>query len=727
MSSFFALPNLVSSAVEPCVPWEFSGNIPESVRGKEGKKHRDAWINDTATQAQAYSAFEGVNPDRRVSEDKGPEEGNPPFRMHAFIGDYEIPASEEELATGISRISFVPNYYERSLSGNVHLVWLLEKPVTFPNRKFAEEFLKLALSRMRADAVLACLDKPAWGEPNKYYTNSGDWKVIDAGVRISSGLVDGWIVEVAEKHKWKKDRGSVNLPLPVVYSALLKKWPQMNWRGDFVEGSQGPSFWIEGSTSPKSAIAKPTGLFTFSAHQTKPFYSWTDLLGKDFVEKHAAELMGKAVEGIHHDGSSYYRQDGHGLWKPFGKEDIILHLGTDRGLSAVKDGGPSEVSRALAYVHNWHGIDGAAPFVFQPTGVIKRSGGTFLNTFSRKALRPSDETGVWGPGGNFPFLSQVMQGFFHPDSVPANPLDYWLSWLKRFYEGAITNNLESGQNVFILGGAGIGKTFLSQGLLSELFGGHVPAENYLMGQTSFNSELFESALWTIDDTGSTIDGATHKKFSSMTKKMAANTSFHYHQKFRIPCVVDWLGRVVITANADEESMRIVPNLAQTILDKIMIFRAASVSPVAYPTREECKRIIAREAPYFARYLLDYVVPQECLGTARFGINSYLESSLVTAANQSSDSAGFQELVEHWKEVHFTANPNQREWAGSATDFNVSVQGISGLAEACGRLTPKQISAGFQQLKAAGADLDSRQHGIIRHWVIPNDKFKRDPR
>lgn len=718
---FFALRNLVSSETTPVTPWLYTQAAPDHVKGKENKTARDRWINSNETSAQVYSAFEGVNPSVRISKPKvGADEGNPPFKLHAFIADIDCAVSQDELAAGIARLAFSPNYYEKTLSGNARLVWLLEKPVSFPNRNFAVEFLKLAAARLHPENVAAGFDKPAWEEPNRYYTNSGEWLMISAEARIPASLVDGWVVEVAEKHLWRKDRGAVDLPLPVVYTELLKKYPSMNWPEDFIEGSQGPSFWLESSTSPKSAVVKPTGMFTFSAHQSKPFYPWADLLGKDFVERHAAELMGKAVEGIYHDGTKYYRKDGHGAWKCFSKEDIILHLSTDRGLSAVKDGGASEVNRAVSFIHNWQGIDGAAPFVFQPSGLIKKANGAFLNTHTRRALRPVEERAEWGPGGKMPFISNLFDHLFHPESRPLRPLDYWLSWLSRFYRGAYENNLESGQNVFLLGGPGIGKTFLSQGLLPHLLGGGAGAEGYLMGESNFNSELFESALWTIDDNSATVDASTHRKFSAMIKKMAANSTFSYHAKFRVPCSVDWLGRVFVTANGDEQSAQIVPNLGINILDKLSLYRGTDVPSVTFPDRRGCLALIRDESPVLARFLLDYQIPAHCVGSARFGVKSYHETTLLKTAEQSSATAGFREILEHWRKMFFGEKKDLKVWRGSAFKLLLEFNSDQSFAAAVRGMTGTSVGRNLMAVKAAGMKIESVGGANTREWIIYKD-------
>lgn len=725
---FFALPNLISTQVTPVeAPWIFSADVPPEVRGKEGKKARDKWISDQTTKHQCYSAFEGVNAFQRVAESKGAQEGNPPLKIHAFVADIDAQVSEDELAAGIARLGeFVPNYLERTLSGNARLIWLFEKPVLVPNTRFAVEFLKYALVHGRFEQVAAALDKPAWETPNRYYTNSGEWRQIDPDRRIPHALLQGWVVEVAEKHAWKKDRGSLEIPLPIVWTELQKKYPTAaSWPGDFAEAAQGPSFWIPGSESPKSAIVKTTGLYTFAAHAHKPFFSWADLLGKDFVDRYAAEQLGKAVEDIYHDGRIYYRKDGHQNWKGFSKEDIMLHLATDRGLSTVKDGGmPSEINRAISYIQNWHGVEGAAPFAYQKTGIIKVNGKSFLNTHTRRVLTPAQEPAVWGPDGNFPFLSKFFDGFFHPQSKPGNPLQFWLAWLARTYVSAYELCLESGQNVIIMGPPGVGKSFLNQFVLPMLMGGAAEAQAFMLGQTAFNSQLFEYAIWTIDDNSVTLDARSLRHWGSTLKKMAANQVHEFNEKYRSACQVEWRGRVCVTANADEHSASIVPDLSISIMDKLSLYRTADQPPVVFPPRKELVKLVMAELPYFARFLLDYVAPEYTQGTARFGTKAYHDESIVRVADHSSSTASFAEILDEWRRGWFGDHPGEKSWVGNSTKLLMAMHSNEALAQSALRgATPREILRQLGSLAAKGLPWLRSEDAIgahgesSRNWVV----------
>ena len=706
-----SIPNLVSTSVELIAPWEFKGLVPADVRGPKAKKARSAWMQNPETQHSAYSGWEGLNPSLRLSD---APDGNPPYALRALVGDYESSVGPEELAAGLRRIgqAFAPMWQETSLSGYAHFVWPLEKPILVPNRAFAVALLEFILKEMKLQNFVVGLDVPAFTSPERYYTNSCGWRKVSDNV-LPHDLVAGWVMKVAEKFTFK-GQGAVKIPLDVVWSEIQRKFPGVDWPGDFVVGSQGPSFFVSGSSSPKSAIVKEEGIYTFSQHATKPWWSWKDLLGAAFVSNYESRALGAAVEGIFHDGQSYWRCTGRGIWRPYTKEDTASHLKLAKGLSSqAARGEGSEVERALEHIRTWNDVVGAAPFVFRPAGALEVGHrDRVLNTFTRRVISPVDGPVKWGPGGQFPFISEYIGGLLDP----VEQLDFLLAWMKRFYEGALNLSLEGGQNVFLVGPVGTGKTLFSTVLLARLVAGHAPAENYLLGKTDFNSQLFEHALWTVDDTSANDDAPTHRKFSSIVKRMAANTTFEYHAKFRVPTQVHWRGRVVITLNSDEESIRLLPDLDISILDKLMIFRASN-RRMPFGSNKEVEAQIDRELPYFARYLLDYEVPERCKGSSRFGVAPYHEASLVRVAQLTSGLNSFLEILEDWRAEYFAEH--SEPWVGTAHQFLVELHRDAAKSTVLRGLNIQRVMMQLSALRRKGYPLsadDSASEGM-RLWTI----------
>lgn len=709
----FALPNLTSLSTSPCVPWTFTASVPENVKGKAGKEARDKWINNPDTEHQVYSLIEGINGSMRVSKPKGPAEGNPPYRIHGLVGDYDAQIPIEELEAGFARLEGkTPQYFERTLSGQCRFLWAFESPIAVPSWDFAVEFLKLARKAIKAELLTVNLDVPAWDSPSRYYTNSGEWMKCSEYV-VPSALVQGWLFEVCKKHQWKKEGNSIEIPLPVVWEELKKLYPAHGWENEFAIDTQGPSFWVEGSSSPKSAIVKSTGLYTFSANAAKPFWSWQDLLGASFCAEYKTKATGKAVENIYHDGSKYWVKDGLSCWRPYAKEDVVSYLNIIRGLSNERyRGAPSEVDEAMMFIRHWQPIDGAAPFVFQSYGIYTDGGPRFLNTHTRRVLTPAEGEASWGAGGQFPWLSVYYDYLFDP----IEQKDHFLAWLRRFYESAYQLKLNRGQNVFLIGPAGTGKTLLSQNILTKLMSGSAEAQKYLLGETNFNSQLFETALWTVDDNSSTVTASSHSLFSSAIKKMASNQTFEYHAKFRVPTSVNWLGRVFVTANDDEESLRIIPDLEISALEKSSLFRTTKV-PFNFPPTEELEVIIRRELPFFARWLLDWTPPEHTQGSNRYGVKAYHEPSLLQKAEHSSRSNAFSEILDDWAADWFKDHPTIEYWEGISFALLKELNSDDGRRASIKNLTTDTVARQLAALKSKGHPIEALTKGSMRVWRI----------
>lgn len=740
------LKNLSSTVVNFSNPWEFvpSGPIPEEIRKK--KSFRDKWINDPETEWNCFSCWEGLTAGQRISvpgvnKDGTDREENPPQLCHGFVVDYDTPLEDEEILSGFTRMSpFQPNYYCRSLSGNCHLVFLFDKPVRIGSFALAKEFLKVVAEKTRVSSALPSFDD-AFFIPGKYYTNGADWKDVNP-VRISNAVGLGWVIEASKKINYAEK--GYNVPLDIVKTELLKnpKFAQL-WDGiEFVLGAQGPTWWVEESQSPKSAIVKESGMFTFSSHAVKEFYTWGELIGFSFVDQYRANFIGNAVEGIYFDGRQFWREINRGDWKAFSKDDILHFLRVTRGLSdkVAKGDKGSELDLAYEFLIDHHNIEGAAPFVFKPNGLMTVNSKPFLNIHTARVLRPVDQKTEWGHPDHFPFLSQFFGApstVSKDDSLPRFfkgghvALDTFISWLAHFYRTGHELNLSSGLNIFIAGPVGVGKTLVNRAIIGGVMNGYREAKEYLMGEDSFGAELFSVAHWVVDDGTMSTSLTAHRLWGEMIKRMAANKTFRYHEKFRTPLQVDWQGRVVSTLNNDEESARLLPDLQRSLLDKIGLWATTDKATVSFPSEAELRAILDRELPYFARFLLEWQTPTHCLlrrpdGSVDYrfgGVRPWHDPTLVQHANQSSRTAGFVEILEDWKEDYFkTANETRKgerviSWTGSAFQLRKIMCANPATQDALRGTDNGDIGRLLAQLKTKGYPIEAEDKGDIRVWTI----------
>lgn len=719
---FFALKNLGTLAAEPCNPWEFSGleRVPEKCF--KDKAARTAWMLLPGTNFNAYSGFEGVNANQRVKSGTATEDGNPPLCQHAFVADIDFPLSETEVQAAIGRMDPKPNWLERSLSNNWRMVWLFEKPVQFPSYDFAVFWLS-KLEDILPFRQAAGVDAGAVTAPERYFTNGCKWERVH-DLPVPHSLLLGQLQKVSEKFNWSGPELGITIPLDVVSTELRKKFPRFHeWEGGFVLDSMGPTFWVDGSTSPKSATVRATGIQTFSSHATKPFSNWSELLGHDFVKKFKLEEMGKAIEGVFYDGKSFIRKNGSGEWVWEDMSGVGLHLRVARGMSDRRSKGQnfSPVDSAITAIKDTALVTSAGSFAGYQKGVMNYNGHRYLNIHNRDVLAPAGETALWGPTGPFPFISAFFQNFF---SSPEQ-LDFYLSWLSRFYKSAHQRDPRAGQAVFLFGPPNRGKTFLTSGILGPLMGGHAEAKEWLLGEDAFNSELFECLVWSIDDgsIGASAHMMTH--FSEMVKRCVANKSFRSNEKFRKAGQVQWQGRIHATGNVDPESLRRIPNMDLSMREKVCLFRAADSRDDGwrFPDEGIIRETRNRELPCFARFLLDYQIPPQCLsGDERYGVKEYHEKSLLTEANHSSSSGAFAEIVDEWQREYFTVRePHAVQWIGTSLQFHKSVLQDHSMSEAMRPYNLQSVSRMLSSLAVKGVfDIEISGDELRRLFIIKRD-------
>lgn len=723
----FYLRNLSSIATEPGKPWEFTAldRVPVQCLGKEGKKARNDWITGPKTDFFCYSMFEGVNPNLRIRAPGKDEDGNPVVAMYGLAVDYDYPLTEEEIEAALNRMppDLRPQWREKTLSGNLRLVWVFFQPLLIPTHSFVIKLLE-TLDQIIPFRQLAGIDEGALKAPERYYTNGCVWKQINP-LPFPHAMLLGHVIKFSEKFDWKgPEFAYTGIPLDIVAAQLKEKYPRFSeWPGDFVEGAQGPSFWLDGSTSPKSAMVRPGGMATFANHaHGKGFFHWPELIGADFCDRYKIEQIGKASDGIFYDEKHYFSRNTEGTWCIDPKENIILLLRQERGLSDARKKGAltSEVEQALVQIQRRNRIKVAAPFPFYPEGRVHLLGETVLNLHTRKALSPAEQPGP------FPFISEFLKTLFDP----AEQLEFFISWLAYFYRSCYLRSPRSGHAVYIAGGTNVGKTFLNRAIVGGLVGGFAEAHAHITGEDKFNQELFEYALWCIDDGSIASNFAAHRRCTEMMKRIVANPTMRCNGKFLKANTTKWQGRLMVSCNLDPESIRMLPDLDLSTREKVMLLRTHSVAQVKFLQPEEMSEMLKRELPYFARYLLDFQIPAHCLSDdPRFGVQPYLEKSLVDTANQSSVSGAFSEILEEWMRVYFMEQePQAEKWEGTALQLYKSILMDHTLVEAMkpfnvqsvGRMMVSLVSKNFFGITVGGEET-RRIFVIPRHARFPLPK------
>jgi len=716
----YAIKNLSSNKTEPSEPW----NIKTVAPPKPQWAHRDL-------DHCFYSGFEGVMSGIRI------DKSNPAMRLHWIVADYDGQIDQSMCDNVLNRtIDFRPQYICRTISGGVRLLWRLETPFPLQCNDLTIRLMQHVRKKLGLFKVMIGLDTPAFDNPCQYCEAGTNWDRLSSDV-IPPAYMTQWAIESSDKYDWKTF--GPDIALETLEEEVHRQFPG-RWDGPFEYGARGIRFWDQSADNESAAVVRDSGMQCFTGHLA--FVPWLSILGGAFVRKFEADRIGGAVAEIFFDGRDYWWQRSNNEWVSCNKSDISLHLKVSNGLSASipRDANCSEVERALFSIQQQQYISCAAPLIHRSKGIVHLNGLRVLNTSTVKLLQPADldpqgrdgspshppesvpslapEGGagapstlisdlcpltsdlcsdsttpilhysdLCNPASRFPWLYSYFSTLFDP----TEQLDYFYAWLRRWYKSALGNRMLPGQASFFAGAPNTGKTLLSTLILSRIFGGHTDASSFLSGDDNFNSHLFQSAVWAVDDVVPLTDRKSHMKFSALIKKMAANRTFSVREKFKVDKTIEWNGRVVVTCNTDPESIRILPDVDLSNRDKINLFKVADRDTFTFP--KNAAEIIQAELPFFLRWLLDWQPPDHVLGDSRYGVRTYCVASLFEAARHSSSAYSFLEVL-----LKFFEGQMSDVWTGSATELlSAMLNDQDGLAGIASKYTPRQVGRELSKL------------------------------
>jgi hypothetical protein len=645
------------------------------------------WCHDSKTEHVFYTLAE---PEFKSMRSSGK---NQIKFLHGVIADYD--GSPEKIQADLLKLDFpngkAPTWVTTTFSGKARLIWAFERPVPVFTNDVMDKFKQLLLIDLKVNKLLSGLDEGAWENPHTPFELGTHWRQPYGDTRISSSLVMAMLHEAATKAKFKVDGPTI--PLEVIAAEVDRRWPN-RWTGAFVDGAKGIRFWDHRADNPTGCTIRTNGVIAYTGECK--FMHWSEILGNEFVAQYQVSRIGTAIDGTYYDGKHYWQKTDAGTWASFCGQQTGRRLSVKNRLSAQsKKGSASEVSAAITSIEDMKGVDGAFPCLFMKEEVVSDGARNYLNISRAHTFPTTGSRRKWGDG--FPWMAEYLIGLFGQ-----NQLDVFLSWLARFYNNARLGTPKKGHALFIAGDVSAGKTLLAQRIIGEMMGGWQEATSYLLGSTSFNEELFYHPVWTVDDAVAASDSKRHTAYSQMVKKIVANPYQEFHPKFKKAVSFRFNGRLIVTMNSDPVSIGMLPNIEQSILDKLVILKAEKPGT----SFDGADGKVRQELPAFCDYVSNWVTPDwlltkpdECV---RFGHDSWQHPELLSTALDSSPSAGLMELLGMWRPQFFRLT-DAMTWQGSASQLLVSLKSTQSISSIVDSIAPNRVSVGkhLQQLIAQG--------------------------
>jgi hypothetical protein len=617
------------------------------------------WCSDSNTAHVFYSMCEGDNPNVRISSD------NPVNKVSGIVADYDAPVDWDIVDKLIKAQckELAPTWRSKTQSGYIRLVWEFETTLPIAADLY-DAFIKKLGQHIGVDRVFAGFDAASY-RPNQYFELGTEWK--KTGEPIKKEVYTTCLLKAVNQNP--PQAAGTTVPIDVVAKEVEERFPN-RWQGDFTVGARGPLFWIDDDIDRDGCEVIEEGVICYSDRAGTGFVTWKDIFGKKFVEEYETRKMGQLLDLYWFNGKNYYTLN-NGSTQQIPKDQLCLELRQAGFSPRPRRGQPlSEMESALLTIAQRNRIDEVAPVVFSDQRVVEYNSHRILNNANIYPVQPAES----GDPANWPFLDKWLSQLFANGKIETK--FYFYAWMRRFYMAVLDKKFAQGQALLLVGKTNKGKSLLSNRVISALVGGFADASDYLSGQTNFNKDLARVAAWVIDDTTSAASFQDQRRATELIKRSVANPRIEYHAKYVDAVSVPWTGRVIMSLNMDANSLSVIPALDSSNKDKLMALRISEKATSKFPPNSEVEEIISRELPHFAKWLIDWEVPKEIKGASRFGVASYIDKTIESAAYDNSSRSTVAELVEFFvkRAREYFTNPI---WRGTLTEFQGSILEFNG--------------------------------------------------
>ena len=503
------------------------------------------WAMDPNTQHCHFSGTIGENPNARVSNQ------NPPEFSVAFVADFDDTFDREILSKKIARAKYPPTYISKTKSNRLRAVWEFESPARFSgDASLAREFFRVLGKHLKLSNFYTGLDIKSY-EPTQIYDIGSNWE--RTGAKLPPPIITDVLFEAINSNK--KYHEASQIPWEAIRDEVSRKYGdkvRLHRNAAFSPGERCNAFWLDGINDSAAYIFE-AGIYSYSQNR---FAHWDEILGETFVNEFRAATRDNVTKDWFVCDSVIYEVIGDRVHKR-GREwfgDFLEVTGVQK----------KDKSGYLQFLRQSKSVDAVGPVVYGAQPVAKSGGSRILNTSRIRLTQPEP--------GEFDAWTELLAHLFKNDDESRFHI---LRWIQHAYESARLVSLGKpgtrGLALFLCGGKGSGKSLLSSAISEGIFGGHSDPEDWFMGMTPFNEELFEKFIWNLDDPVSMSGGSkARRQFTNRVKKAVAASSATVTAKGRKSFDTKWFGRIIASCNDDPDSIQALPDSKGAAEDKTLI-------------------------------------------------------------------------------------------------------------------------------------------------------------
>jgi hypothetical protein len=179
----------------------------------------------------------------------------------------------------------------------------------------------------------------------------------------------------------------------------------------------------------------------------------------------------------------------------------------------------------------------------------------------------------------------------------------------------------------------------------------------------------------------------------------------------------------MSLNMDINSLSVIPSLDSSNRDKLMALRVSDGATSDFPRNSVLEKTIEDELPFFAKFLIDWVIPKGVEDVGRFGVQSFIDTTIADAAYDNSSRSTIAELVEFFVKRCRELNDAMTHWIGTLTEFQVALHDFNNGRNVGMSNNLEFVRRGMATLEESGKNnshvrpIQSRGRGGGKIWEI----------
>jgi hypothetical protein len=341
---------------------------------------------------------------------------------------------------------------------------------------------------------------------------------------------------------------------------------------------------------------------------------------------------------VYHFQGTYFVPSSKGGWYPTnekGAKQYLLKNHGIRGDRIMRDDALTQIDDVMLSVRDLNSVSWVGSCGGVPPQLMSANGKDILILEGPKLIQPAK--------GDFPIIKDILLNLLGAEQLEF--FDGWMKWGRENLEKAHRGKEgRPGQFVALVGPRGGGKNLVQERIITPVLGGRVAKPTHFFNdRTNFNGDLVGAEHWLLSDETPARDIDSRRAFGNHIKQVAANSEVRTEIKFGHPIVLRPFRRGTVSLNDEDENIRTLPPMDDSIEDKLMIFKCNFVK-LPLPSGEAIEAATASELPAYVHYLLHEHAIREELRDDRFGVKAHHHPAVLEALSATTPQTQlFQEI------------------------------------------------------------------------------------